>query len=58
MKLIKPSYKILTTQDELDRMLKNIEIAGRTCYKSEEKITNDSAEIFIKMIINRVTNQY
>lgn len=27
-----------------------IETAGRTCYKSHEKITNDSAEKFVKML--------
>ena len=30
-----------------------IEIAGRTCYKSEDKITGDSAAKFIKMLIER-----
>ena len=53
MKLIKPSYKIHTTDSEFERMLTNIEEAGRTCYKSEEKITNDSAKSFIEMIIKR-----
>jgi thymidylate synthase (FAD) len=50
MILIKPSYKILT---EIDRpaMLRRIEAAGRTCYKSENKITNDSAHAFVKKII-------
>ncbi len=52
MKLIKPSYKILSSIDGSE-ILKNIEISGRTCYKSEENITNDSAEKFIKMLINR-----
>lgn len=32
--------------------LKLIELAGRTCYKSEERITEDSAEKFVKMIVN------
>ena len=51
MKIINPSYEILTpiTGNEL----KNIEIASRTCYKSEDKITNDSAEKFVKMLIER-----
>ena len=30
-----------------------IERAGRTCYKSEDKITNDSAQKFVKAIIKR-----
>lgn len=50
MILIKPSYKILT---EIDRpaMLRRIEAAGRTCYKSEAKITEDSAADFVRKII-------
>lgn len=49
MKVIKPYYEILTpiTGDELKR----IEIAGRTCYKSEDKITEDSAEKFVRALI-------
>lgn len=49
MKLIKPSYEILTPIDV--NLLKDIERAGRTCYKSEDKITETSAKDFIKMII-------
>lgn len=52
MKIIKPYYEILTTVDG-DEILKSIEIAGRTCYKSEDKITEDSAERFVKMLIQR-----
>lgn len=33
--------------------LKIIELAGRTCYKSEDKITDDSAEKFVRMINKR-----
>lgn len=52
MKLIKPSYQILTKLDG-NEILKNIEIAGRTAYKSEDKITDNSAEKFIGMIVKR-----
>lgn len=51
MILIKPSYEILTNINE-DLILKNIERAGRVCYKSEDKITNDSAKKFVDNIIN------
>jgi thymidylate synthase (FAD) len=34
-------------------MLQHIERAGRTCYKSEDKITDDSAEKFVSMLIKR-----
>jgi len=33
--------------------LETIETAGRTCYKSENKITQKSAEKFVKMIVQR-----
>ena len=40
-------------EDEIDgeKILKNIERAGRTCYKSEDKITSDSSKKFVAMII-------
>lgn len=47
MKLVKPSYKILNFTDNA---LELIERAGRTCYKSEDKITQGSAEKFASMI--------
>lgn len=50
MKLIKPSYQIVSVIDR-ESILKNIEAAGRTCYKSEYKITSDSASKFVEMII-------
>lgn len=34
-------------------MLKVIEKAGRTCYKSEDKMTNETAEAFVKMLISK-----
>lgn len=49
MKLIDPSVEILSmTVDPL----KLIEIAGRTCYKSEDKITNTSNIAFVKKILS------
>lgn len=50
MKIIKPSYEILSEIDR-DKILQLIEIAGRTCYKSEEKITTESASKFIERMI-------
>lgn len=52
MKLIKPSYRILTKLNP-GEIYKKIEIAGRTCYKSEDKITEGSASEFIKMVLAR-----
>lgn len=52
MKVIKPSIKIMTTED-YESMIKRIELAGRTCYKSEENVKEDSAERFIMAIMNK-----
>ena len=50
MRIIKPSIEILTPIDR-EKILKTIELAGRTCYKSEDKITEDSASQFVKKVI-------
>jgi thymidylate synthase (FAD) len=50
LKTIKPSAEILTEIAGLS-ILKNIELYGRVCYKSEEKITNDSYINFVRKII-------
>jgi len=52
MKLIKPFYKILTPING-DEILKSIEKAARTCYKSEDKIQDGSAEKLAQMLLNR-----
>lgn len=51
MKLIKPSFEILDQQCGLEGIYKQIEISGRTCYKSEDKITEDSAKEFVDRMI-------
>ena len=51
MRLIKPSFDILDQQCGLEGIYKQIEIAGRTCYKSEDKITEDSAKEFVERMI-------
>lgn len=53
MKLIKPSFEILEQQPSYRGLMQHIERCGRTCYKSEDKITEDSAEKFVKMLVNR-----
>jgi len=52
MELIKPSYEILSQIDGI-AILKSLELAGRVCYKSEEKITSLSASNFVRMLINK-----
>lgn len=50
MRIIEPSF---TIEDELDgeEILRRLERFGRTCYKSEAKITADSARGFIGRIL-------
>ena len=52
MKIINPSVKL---EDSIDgqEILKKIERIGRTCYKSEGNITEDSAERFVKNLMNK-----
>lgn len=52
MLLLKPSYQILTPLNPAE-MLCRIEAAGRTCYKSEDRITEGSAEKFVRAILQR-----
>lgn len=51
MKLIKPSFTIIEQQSGLEGIYKQIELAGRTCYKSEDKITENSAKEFVDRMI-------
>ena len=51
MRLINSGLEILEQQPGLDGIYKIIEQAGRTCYKSEDKITEDSAKIFVDRMI-------
>ena len=52
MKIISPSFEILTPLDG-QAILKHIELCGRVCYKSEDKITDTSAATFVANIIKR-----
>ena len=51
MKLIESSYKILPQESGLDGIYKMCEIAGRTAYKSEDRITEGSAKKFVEALI-------
>ena len=54
MKLIKQSFEILEQKDfSLVGIKKFIERCGRVCYKSEDKITDDSYEKFVNMLEKR-----
>lgn len=50
MKIIKPYFEILDKINS-DEMIKKIELIGRVCYKSEDRISNDSARQFLKNIL-------
>jgi thymidylate synthase (FAD) len=52
MKVIKAGYEIIDNLNGSE-ILKKIELCGRVCYKSEEKITEGSAQKFISNIIKR-----
>ena len=47
MKLIESKVELLEQED----FFKQIELAGRTCYKSEDKITEASAVDFVKKMV-------
>lgn len=51
MKLIKPSFTILEQKSNIDDLYKHIERITRICYKSEDKITEDSAKPFVDNLI-------
>lgn len=53
MKLIKPYFEIIEQEPGLEGIYKQIELAGRVSYKSEDKITESSAKNFVDMLIKR-----
>ena len=52
MKLIKPDIEIIDMKD-YEQIIKKIEKIGRVCYKSEDRIKEDSAERFISNLLKR-----
>ncbi|WP_461209142.1 FAD-dependent thymidylate synthase [Desulfocurvus sp. DL9XJH121] len=52
MQIVRPSFSIMSMPDG-DVVVAHIEAAGRTCYKSEDKITPESGLKFVKMIVGR-----
>lgn len=51
MRYEKASFEIIEQEPDIEGIYKQIELAGRTCYKSEDKITEDSAEKFVNNMI-------
>lgn len=52
MKIIEPGFKVMTKINRPE-ILKLIEECGRTCYKSDAKITDNSASTFVRSLIKR-----
>ena len=53
MKLIESSVEIIPQESGLEGIYKQIERAGRLCYKSEDKICEGSAEKMVENLIKR-----
>lgn len=52
MRLISPSVEYLPQAPGLEGIYRQIELVGRTCYKSQDKITNTSARPFVDKMID------
>lgn len=50
MKIIDPGFEIYNLKDG-EQILREIELIGRVCYKSEDRITIDSARDFVSKLI-------
>lgn len=53
MKFIDSRIELIEQKPGIAGMMQHIELAGRVAYKSEDRITDDSAEEFVKMLISR-----
>lgn len=51
MKIIEPKVELIRQEPGLNGIFKQIERAGRTCYKSEDKINDVSAKFFVDKMI-------
>ena len=52
MKLVSPSFEILNPPKR-EEVLRHLELCGRVCYKSEDKMTEESASRMVRMLIER-----
>jgi thymidylate synthase (FAD) len=52
MLIVKPKVEIIDQEPGLLGIYKQIEFAGRICYKSHDKITDDSAEKFVSRMVD------
>ena len=51
MKFIDSGFEIIEQKDGLDGLYKHIEKVARVSYKSEDKITKDSAKVMVDRLI-------
>lgn len=51
MRIVKPNFEIWEQSAGLEGVYRQIEKVGRICYKSEDKITEDSAKPFVDRMI-------
>lgn len=54
MKIVKPSFEVFEDLENpvfTQTIMHKLEMIGRTCYKSEENITNESASRFVQRLI-------
>ena len=54
MKIVKPSFDVFEDLENpvyTSMIMRKLEMIGRTCYKSEENITNESASRFVQHLI-------
>ena len=47
--LIKPKVELINQEPGVEGLFKHMELCARTCYKSEDKITEDSARSLLIM---------
>lgn len=52
MRIVEPSFEILNAPKR-EEVLRYLELCGRVCYKSEDKMTEESASRFVKFLIER-----
>lgn len=52
MNIIKPSYEILPQGEGIEGVFKQIELCGRTCYKSGDKTKDGSAKPFVERMVS------
>lgn len=51
MRLIKPKVELINQEPGVEGLFKHMELCARTCYKSEDKITEGTAKAFVDRMI-------